>query len=767
MTRLVADTGVYADPGAFGVDTRGLTGQLSNLGGDLAQVAQNQAQQTEYDRRKAEREAEHQQTISERLTATKELSSIRTKYIEQFSAGAAETPEKFNENYQKVIESAMKGKEAWLPETRASLEESLYNLGSSLVDNNLRNLAKVELKGRQDDFISTLQNFGEAAKLDGNFSSAREATKTLKTQAGSSVGVAGDKAYLQALTDLDIAEVTKASETRTPGVAASELRAKKIAPDMDDLGRASLAVNLDREEEAQAETNLNSMRDTVASLQASATAGDSSALLKLEGANKTLEAAQKRFDSSRKPVADQDASLISQINTVVEKGKAAGLPEAQLSSLRSQLSLSTAAAAMKGASPKEVNDVVQRRIDKFGPGSTEAAQANEIARAAIANLNKDPFTYVLQDPGLQNQFAKIQSDGSPEKFQALLGTITSRQQRYGVSQPAVMSSQEADQIAGRFQKMAAGIPVDSGNGITRKYTPDELVQSIDMLTNRYGKFASQALSNLTTLPAKENQLPVELQVIAAIPASNSIVRAQLAQSLDESPAAEGRVKTAFDVKVDKINNELASSDTFQKFSTSLWFSTPDNGRVQTEQWGEAISRQAQRLMYTGQAKSEKEAVKKATDMVVSSVWDIQDGLRIPRAKGNGESRDTVATSRSLDGLKGQLLPQLDVMRWAPSVPGMDEKRREILGQKKVASVLAWITSEDGTGAALVATDNLGQLSPMFTKDGRQVVIDFDRVDSIPAPIAHYTGEESPVPNIPPALTGLNLAAVSPLELIRK
>lgn len=726
--RLIADTSPLARAGDISPDISGLGEGLSILGAGIGRLASKQAEISGRMREQDKAELEKQQRLDEHLQTTKILSGLKVSYIEKFQKGEAMSPEDFNAQAQKTIDEIMADKEAWTPEGRVGLESSAYQLFGGLADDNLRNLSRVEQERKFNDYAESLQNVASIASMSGDHAGARAIIDSLNSRVGANLGARGEAAYRKAVTDIDLSEVQHASDKQGPAAAAAALRSGEIAPGMDQYGRESLAANLDRQEAAQAEVAFAAARENVARISAAAESGNESAIMQLQAAQANLDAASKRYSATRKPVAELDSLLLKQIDQQIQKGRDANVPEGSLAKTRRQLSLATATRSMAGASPGEIDAVYFRRVEVFGEGSDEAMDAEKAAKAAKETLAKDSFAYVMQDPGMQNAYAQATSSGKPEDFQQMLSVIIDRQARFGVSSPRVMSAVMADEQAARIIKMASGEPVAFGN-VTRKASPDEVVREIDGITELYGKHAGAALSDLSTLPIEQNRLPVELQVIAAIPKNQGVLRARLAQSLDDAATSKDQPKTVLDAKKADIEKEMAGNTVFQQFAESMFFSVSGDGRAQIEQWGEAVNRYAARLVFTGQAKNERDAVNEATKALVSSIWEFRDGMRIPRTNENGDPINIDSAYYGLDSIRAAILPELDVSAFRPDMPDIDPQRADVLGQKKAASVMRWITSEDGRGAMLVGETSRGEISPMFTKDGRQVIVDFEKAAS--------------------------------------
>lgn len=714
--RLIADTSPLSNPSQFGPDISDFAQGISVLGRGLGMANQN---------------SQNQQDMNERVWASAELSRFKRSMTERFAVnGEAYEPGEFNDLY--ATEMAAIIDRAPSAKAKASLEIALNEFAPSAMAYNVRSLAEKNLKQSQTNAIGASQELIAEAGMTGNFQGSREQIKSLRAATGNRLGVTVTSALDKALTNLDLDEIDAFSKKYSPGQAASALRAGKIAPEMDDIARSSLAVKLDAEESALAEFDFVRKRQTVAALSEAASSGSIQAAGDLKFANDALELSRLRFEETNKSRAERDESLLAKLPSVLEKWKAAKLPESNISQLREQFSLMTASQAIAGASPAEIQAVINRRADMFGDTSVEVLQAKEAAKAAAIRMNQDSFSYVMEDPALAAAYRKASESEDPEDLQAVLTMASDRQVRFGAA-PRVMTVRDATAQAQRLRDMAAGIPVKTSNGVSVKASTDQVVAEIDAITDRYGPLASQAIADLTALPdqgkaetAQRIGLPTELRIVAALPPSQGALRAQIVQNLNWEDAD---IKTPNDGSANKIREAIAGNRGFQEFRASLFASSPDDGRQDIMDWGEAVERQAQRLLYTGQVKSENAAVDQAVKVMVGSVWKIKDGLRIPLSRTDGAARDADAIPAALLKIQTSLAGDID---WSslmpPAVIGMDEGRSRLLAQKQGAPQLAWINTSDGAGAQLVRRNNSGNITPVRLTSGRAVAVDFDKLD---------------------------------------
>jgi hypothetical protein len=378
--------------------------------------------------------------------------------------------------------------------------------------------------------------------------------------------------------------------------------------------------------------------------------------------------------------------------------------------------------------PKQ-EEKLQEIQAQFGAKSPVATIAEKMVKEFQSQAKNDPAAYALNDSGLQREWSQARKSNDPGQFQAALEKLTAAQELAGLD-PRVMTVQEATGRADMIHAMLEGRPIPQPEGGMKRFGPAEASLAIQALPGQYGRFGDKAFRDLQTLPPEGKGVPMAARYIAALPAGDHRA-VSLAEGLSRFDENGKSIKVS--TKDTDFQKSIQANETFQAFRQL------NAATAEAEVRGHEmmVAQQADWLLFSGKATDENDAVSKAVNQTIGSMWSFRDGLQIPKTKQDGTPRtdqENVDLVTGLKLLKTQVLDQtglVDSTAFEAKFDAVqDPKERAELARKSMKSVAGWVTSEDGQGATLYAgTYENGRFSPMAPirgKDKQPLTVDWDR-----------------------------------------
>lgn len=380
--------------------------------------------------------------------------------------------------------------------------------------------------------------------------------------------------------------------------------------------------------------------------------------------------------------------------------------------------------------------MLQKVADEFGAGSPQWQVVAKISNELSRQAKNDPVGYVLNDPLLSKEYNESMVSGEPQKIQSAFAKVVAAQEQAGIK-PRVFTPSQATQLSQNITAMLRGTAVTQADGSQKQYGAVDAVQAIQSIDKQYGPFSHKVFEELATAPVKEARLPMEAQYIAGLPSNDPraliIAQAMRTPRQDVDAKAQGVGNKWSKDKESKISDALQTNDTWRQFSQTNAVNAPESVKLHEEM----IHRQADFLMFSGQAKSEADAVEKAIGNTVGAVFQFKGGLQIPTYDDNGKMRgssDVSTITNNLDFLQQYLIKnqKIDVAINTGNIK--DEGFLQSLF-RNARNNTGWQTVADGKGAQLMnGTYFNGRFMPTgpAMMDGKPVIVDYSKAETFPA-----------------------------------
>lgn len=339
----------------------------------------------------------------------------------------------------------------------------------------------------------------------------------------------------------------------------------------------------------------------------------------------------------------------------------------------------------------------------------------KVADQQVRLLHEDPFTYSRQNPLADEAWKQVENlpkDASPETVvritETALETSAAIQRQLGVPENSisVMSRDSARTLAGQLNQG----------------TPEQVQQTLSLMSRTYGEFYPRAFADLVRLPEGE-RANAGMQLVAL-----HVGKPFLADFIQvmRTPMADIRVEPQ---DWSSIKEYLFDDPGMVGLRGAMLSANPGNAKL-TSDYQDAIGKYAASIYSRGMSKNPKQAVKDASMMLISSEYGFININDTPVAirRTQGQSKLTDHDVNEIGYYMGRYTRDINPATldrskfFIPKEISQDAALRTMRMSLDADSF--WVTNPENDGATLYVHGLEGSVSPVLDNMKRPVAVNF-------------------------------------------
>ncbi len=369
---------------------------------------------------------------------------------------------------------------------------------------------------------------------------------------------------------------------------------------------------------------------------------------------------------------------------------------------------------MQAASPGEIDAIVAKAQPT--PGASDYGLQEKIATEAQAQatkqrnlLEKDPFTYSLQNSVVKSIYDRASSVTDPQKqLQSFQDTISAsvgwQQTKLGVSRDGVTvaPAAELERLAGQLNTAPAA----------------QVKSTLQQVQQTFGPYYADAMRNLASLPTGK-RIDGGMAIVAAN--TDKGWADDLISALRTNPKSYN-----FSTVDDKaFTDQVSGNTTLTKFQSAMISANPAMSGIASS-YTDAVKAYAKQSYAAGKFPTPDDAVSDAVTKMVGSQFTFAEinghQLPIPLKAGSGGGFTPEDAPNIAAGL-GSYLKKMDTSgvdaRFLGLPDQMAPKDRNDIISRVLQNQAFWTLSPDNNAAVLMMQSDAGRVGPVM-RDGSPV-----------------------------------------------